>query len=145
MFLVNNIFRGFHVQLSHRLIYFLLSKIYNYIIPIIYVKRKIPSINLAFRLIFLENLAAKLTEMEETCPTNNNKTEVKIVENIPEKPAEEIIWYQQEPLITVENQDNSFSDIFNDDFDDFSLELKNQTTDDFFKELQAQIEPFIMD
>ena len=108
-------------------------------------KRKIPSINLAFRLIFLENLAAKLAEMEEACPTNNNKTEVKIVENIPEKPAEEIIWYQQEPLITVENQDNSFSDIFNDDFDDFSLELKNQTTDDFFKELQAQIEPFIMD
>ena len=84
--------------------------------------------------------------MEETCSTNNNKVEVKIVENIPEKPAEEeIIWYQQEPLITVENQENNFSDIFNDDFDDISLELKNQTTDDFFKELQAQIEPFIMD
>ena len=67
-------------------------------------------------------------------------------------------WYQdeessQEQQTTVGQQDNTTENLtqllddnsFDYGLDGLGFELKAESTDDFFKELQAQIEPFLID
>ena len=103
-----------------------------------------------FRLIFLEDLAVKLNALQE-----ENYDVLEVAEK--EKPIVETIsteqWYQDEEQQKQQQSDNSAEHLdqlldnesFDYGLDGFGFELKGDTTDDFFKELQAHIEPFMID
>ena len=111
-----------------------------------------------FRLIFLEDLAVKLNALQDSNYDVVNVTS----EN--EKPMVETIsteqWYQdeekqeqQQHQIEVKQHNAAEQHLdqllenesFDYGLDGFGFELKGETTDDFFKELQAHIEPFMID
>ena len=105
----------------------------------------------SFRLIFLESLAAKLTAMQDE---NFNAVTIES-ENLSVSTER---WYQdeesnQKQQATLSQQDNTTENLtqllddnsFDYGLDGLGFELKAESTDDFFKELQAQIEPFLID